>query len=223
MWTPVVINETNYLLKYVKESNITIYITDFLDMWSEELTPIQFVERFQKGNPLFDITLLTKDELIEQVTSLINDCKSVLYTLLKQPPGITLALKSAQEFPIKFKFHLIQTDDSTFFCQFTLPLVQTVQYLEMRQKKLLELLEKKDKEIQEHILENGELSRQAVVTKGFDRESFMHDFPGELLVNVFGKSKVFYDRFSEKFGVHKYSASVEECAKKKLKPNKSTL
>uniref|UniRef100_A0A1Y1N569 Non-homologous end-joining factor 1 n=1 Tax=Photinus pyralis TaxID=7054 RepID=A0A1Y1N569_PHOPY len=223
MWTPVVINETNYLLKCVKESNITIYITDFLDMWSEELTPIQLVERFQNRNPLFDITRLTSDELIEQVTSLINDCKSVLYTLSKQSSGITLALKSAEEFPLKFEFCLIQTDNSTFFYQFTLPAVQTVQYLEMRQKKLLELLEKKDKEIKEHILENGELTRQVVVTKEFDRESFMHDFPQDLLVNVFGKSKIFHDRFSEKFGVYKYSASAEEWAKKKLKPYINTL
>lgn len=37
--------------------------------------------------------------------------------------------------------------------------MQSVQYLEVRQKKLFDLLEKKDREIQEHQLEGGEISR----------------------------------------------------------------
>lgn len=204
MWTPLVLNETNYLLKCLKEATINFYITDFKEMWHEELSPAELRNRFQELNPLFDTTLLTEDDLVERILSLISEPDpTILYTLTKQLDHVTLDIKSMREFSIKYRFYLKLANYATFFAQFTLPLMQTVQYLEMRQKKLVDLLERKDKEIQEHVLENGELTRKAIVTKKFDRKTVADTSREELFVNVFGKSKIFYDTFSEKFGVRK--------------------
>lgn len=41
-------------------------------------------------------------------------------------------------------------------------MLQSVQYLEMRERKLFELLEKKDKEIQEHELLGSQISRRKI-------------------------------------------------------------
>lgn len=41
----------------------------------------------------------------------------------------------------------------------TVPLVHTVQYLELKQKQLLEIIKKKEDEILEYELEKGKISR----------------------------------------------------------------
>ncbi|KAF2905520.1 hypothetical protein ILUMI_00653 [Ignelater luminosus] len=150
-----------------------------------------YILLLQELNPLFDVNSLTSTEIISRVESLITDVHLETNIFLStEDDKITLELKRKfQEFYIKYKFCLLVGDEN-----------MSVQYLEVRQKKLFDLIEKKDREIQEHQLEGGEISRRNLVTKKFDRNAILENAPEHLFVNVFGKSKVYLETFIKRFG-----------------------
>lgn len=219
MWEPVVINNTNYLIKFKHSSQIYLYLSNLKEIWVEQLSQSDLTNRFQELNPLFDSTQLEEGELIQYITSMLQNINDATSIILTENNHVNIELKSKfLESSIRFKLDMEKGDDVMYFNEFTLPLIQSVQYLEMRQKKLFELLEKKDKEIEEHVLENGEITRKVLVTKKFDRDNIMDVVPKDILVSVFGKSKQFFEVFSKNYGVMKFNVKKEgEPVRKKLK------
>ncbi|KAK4880880.1 hypothetical protein RN001_004199 [Aquatica leii] len=219
MWEPVVINNTNYLIKFKHSSQIYLYLSNLKEIWVEQLSQSDLTNRFQELNPLFDSTQLEEGELIQYITSMLQNINDATSIILTENNHVNIELKSKfLESSIRFKLDMEKGDDVMYFNEFTLPLIQSVQYLEMRQKKLFELLEKKDKEIEEHVLENGEITRKVLVTKKFDRDNIMDVVPKDILVGVFGKSKQFFEVFSKNYGVMKFNVKKEgEPVRKKLK------
>lgn len=209
MWKPFLFENCNYLIKYRNERIIRIYLTDFRNLWMEEIVTDKLIERFKDLNPLFDISSLSSEAILSKIFVIIDELKSsTIITLSNIEPNVNLELKyKLGDFFIKCKFYFIQSDSSVYFNEFTLPLLQSVQYLEMRERKLFELLEKKDKEIQEHELLGSQISRQHLITKKFNRNEFMENNPNGLFVNVFLKSRAFLDNFAKNFGLIKYSTS----------------
>ncbi|KAF5304346.1 hypothetical protein FQA39_LY09725 [Lamprigera yunnana] len=242
MWEPIVVNGVNYLLRFILNSEIKLFITNLTNIWIEELSQEDLVNRFQELNPLFDTTELATNELVERVMVMVKDIGNTTITLM-EADNLILDLKfKILESSVKFHFKLMRRNDNTYFNEFVLPMIQSVQYLEMRQKKLFQILEKKDKEIEEYELEKGTITRskyltclyylftsinlETLITNKFDRNNWMNDDPESLLVNVFGKSKEFYDIFSQKFGVIKFNSPIKdekEPLKKKLKTSKEEV
>lgn len=138
----------------------------------------------QECNPLCDVSLLEPADVVDQIASLGESvsAKTTVITRLKCEKGsndeLLVELKSNnEEFSTCFQFALSKTSDEEvracikvkpcrtllfqLFKEFTLPLVQTVQYLETQNTLLCELLEKKDREIEEHRLEGGEITTRS--------------------------------------------------------------
>ncbi|KAF5280126.1 hypothetical protein FQR65_LT15075 [Abscondita terminalis] len=207
MWEPLVINNRNYLLKCKSGLLVEVFITNFKEIWVERLSQEDILNRFQQLNPLFDCTDLERLELVEYIVSMIKNVNGDVSISLIESDGITIEFTCKWlETEIKFFFNVEKGDENLYFNEFTLSLIQSVQYLEMRQKKLFELIEQKDKEILEHVLENGEITRKVLVTEKFERDNIMDGVPEELIINTFGKSKHFFNTFSQNYGAIKFNS-----------------
>lgn len=50
MWKPFLFENCNYLIKYRNERIIRIYLTDFRNLWMEEIVTDKLIERFKVIN-----------------------------------------------------------------------------------------------------------------------------------------------------------------------------
>ncbi|CAH1973004.1 unnamed protein product [Acanthoscelides obtectus] len=98
--------------------------------------------------------------------------------------------------PVKLEFELILTEDEKFKELITIPMIQTINYLETQQKVLCSIISKKDRELEEYRLEKGVISRGDLVTEPLDL-NVLKTSSDKLLLNTFQQSKSFIDHICQ--------------------------
>jgi hypothetical protein len=137
---------------------------------------------------------------VSQVAQLINDISSLEHVeVVKTEDELQLILRSSKaEFKIEFNFNFHKSTSEVFLKEVTVPLIQTVKHLEERQNMLYNLVQKKDRELEEYKLEKGLISRDDLITEKFD-ESQAGNVDNKSMMNVFGQS-IFWDNFVKRYG-----------------------
>ncbi|KAK9886332.1 hypothetical protein WA026_015844 [Henosepilachna vigintioctopunctata] len=103
-----------------------------------------------------------------------------------------------------------------FFSEVTTPLINTIKYLEESQKKMSELLIKKDRELEEYKLEKGNITREDLATTPYVNNGSEDISNSSLMLNLF-------NQFSEPFsynGIDKEGHTNEISNKDRAKKQK---
>ncbi|EEZ98007.1 uncharacterized protein LOC662288 [Tribolium castaneum] len=206
MWKTFQHGENLYMIKIVQDDNLRLVVTDFQNIWVQDVSRDELLQQFQEANPLFDIKIEeVGSEVIEAINS-ISDCTNV--EMVESDEGLKLILNTIKsEYKIRFKFNLLKSPSETFLKEITVPLIQTVKHLEERQSMLINLLHKKDRELEEYKLEKGLISRDDLITEKFDVEK-LSSIDDKLMMNVFGQNETFWNCFVGQHG--NIEANIED-------------
>ncbi|KAI4460027.1 non-ous end-joining factor 1 [Holotrichia oblita] len=218
MWKSFQFENDVYLIKFTSDSTHTFYLTDLQSLWMEELDDDEMQERFQSQN-----RFCIDANVAEEIKTLINSASSDTVQITKNDTVISMEINvKVDDFPLKFYWKLDVQSSDELFRIFTLSLINTIQYLELEQGRLHEILGKKDREIEEYKKEYGEISRDVLKTEKFVKKDGVDTTGSELLLDMLTNKDIF-PQLMNKYGteaVKKKSKSLEKSGpkKKKLKP-----
>ncbi|XP_044258168.1 uncharacterized protein LOC123007145 isoform X1 [Tribolium madens] len=206
MWKTFQHGANLYMIKVVQDTNLRLVLTDFQNIWVQEISKDDLLLQFQEANPLFDVKV---DEIVTEVTEAINSISDLTdIEISEADEGLKLLLNSIKsEYKIKFKFNFHKSSSETFLKEITVPLIQTVKHLEERQNMLMNLLQKKDRELEEYKLEKGVISRDDLITEKFDEEK-LNSIDDKSMMGVFGHNETFWNSFVSQHG--NIEATIEE-------------
>ncbi|XP_060526064.1 uncharacterized protein LOC132701842 isoform X2 [Cylas formicarius] len=186
MWRPFQSSGTLYVTR-IKEGNDQLHIalTNFMVLWENIFTTKQLERGFKQCNPVIEASMLAiKNNALDLLYN-IRECEVLIE---KRGEDVELQIKRELSEQIKseqlvFKYILQKKEEALFKDYITVPLIQTVFYLETQQRTLLSAIERKDRELEEHRMEKGEISRNDLKTEKFDPGSLQRD--SKLFLNVF--------------------------------------
>ncbi|XP_044258172.1 non-homologous end-joining factor 1-like isoform X4 [Tribolium madens] len=206
MWKTFQHGANLYMIKVVQDTNLRLVLTDFQNIWVQEISKDDLLLQFQEANPLFDVKV---DEIVTEVTEAINSISDLTdIEISEADEGLKLLLNSIKsEYKIKFKFNFHKSSSETFLKEITVPLIQTVKHLEERQNMLMNLLQKKDRELEEYKLEKGVISRDDLITEKFDEEK-LNSIDDKSMMGVFGHNETFWNSFVSQHG--NIEATIED-------------
>lgn len=218
MWKPFLNSENLHMLRLEQnEQELTLLLTDFSCLWESEFSAKNLVDHFKNNNPLIAATdSQIKDDLFKLVNDLhkitvsIIHCNDNLLQLNLEQSCSELS-QYAKSQSIFYKFSLEKKTQDEFKTKVTVSAIQTIYFLESQQKMLLNLVQKKDRELAEYRMEKGEISRGDLKTDKFEIES-MKNNNDKLFLNVFTNenNREFWNKFTEENGnVQMTSLSVE--------------
>ncbi|XP_066149728.1 uncharacterized protein [Euwallacea fornicatus] len=208
MWKLFNDSENVYMLQVQKRENASacsVSITDLTFIWEREFSIANLVDIFKEVNPLISAT----DEQIssnfwEILEILPHD--SIDITVATDNTNMTLTLKkkcanfknALVDYHIVYKLILVRANPDQFKSIVTIPAMQTIYFLEKQQSALLNLIKKKDRELEEFRMEKGDISRDDLKTDKFDSDLLKTDVNGKFL-NLFTdeKNTKFWQKFSE--------------------------
>ncbi|CAH1155238.1 unnamed protein product [Phaedon cochleariae] len=204
MWKPFRSNDgNNFMVKWNKnDQEFTFFVTNLKQIWTSVCSIESIVVKYQQLNPLFDLKL---EEAVTQVLNIFEDINQAEVKVTID--GSTLILKiemnltgsEASNIKTNFEIEFVKAETEKFTEMITIAMIQTINFLETQQKMLCNLLEKKDREIEEYQMEKGLISRSDLVTGKFDPHSLISSSQ-KLILNVFGNSKSFMDSIDNEYG-----------------------
>lgn len=196
MWKTLVFEGNYYLFKVISANEeVTIYISDLQSIWRKQTSNEHLQQIFKQTNTLLDheapsvhniYLLMLNEKNLENLTfdADSNECSLKFKYFI-------------DELPVKLNIKLQKQAGTDYLNQITIPLVQTVQYLEFKQKKLETLLCQKDKELSEYKFEYGKISRKILNTEKYEADREMKT---NLVLKVFSEDNDFNRLFAEKHG-----------------------
>ncbi|XP_030756826.1 uncharacterized protein LOC115882741 [Sitophilus oryzae] len=204
MWKPFKTPEAIYMLRLdEQDENFNLILTNITDIWETHFSLEQLVEIFKKENPNIEATEdIVKTNLLSTIEELGNVNISLNYSdnelnLVLQPKCSDESLKLGVP-NIVYTFSLLKQDSSKFKNELTIPLIQTVFFLEKQQQVLLNLLKKKDRELEEYRMEKGDISRNDLKTETFHLEGGNNS--NNLFLKVFKEGDEFWKYFTDQHG-----------------------
>ncbi|KAJ9591395.1 hypothetical protein L9F63_002001 [Diploptera punctata] len=171
MWKQLKIQNDVFLIRNVNSNGkYTIFISNLIKIWAEELTIDNFYQRCKKLNPLMEGE---QETLTEWILSLLNSDSIANIKLMECDDSQVLEIRSKLSgVPFVFKFYLDPVSSEMFYEEMTLPLIFMIQQLQSQKNKLFDLLKKKDVEINEYKMEGAQLSRKNIETAAFNIKQF---------------------------------------------------
>lgn len=178
MWNKINIEGKDYILKINnKDHRFTIMLSDFIQIWCEQVQTEEIILRCKEENPMFEAD---DETFLNHVMSLVK-CENptdINRSISESEEMLLLKLQTTIE-GIKFKFscrlHKRIPECKDFYENITRPLLMIVQELQTRENTLCSLLAKKDLEINEYKMNGAEITRRSVETQKFDKAAFKEE------------------------------------------------
>lgn len=214
MWNSFVDKDNNYLIRIDDDGKVSL--TDFKCLWIQEIPKLEMINDFKQLNQDY---VGDDDESFSEIMSCVRNVKFV-ESLVYEEDVCRLGIKAkTEDLPIRLHLILGKSEANSFFEEIMVPMVKTVQYLELKQNKYAEQLEKKDAEIQEYSIEFGTLKRKHLITEKFKRDP--KTATEGLMINIFTKSDGFYEALTRNHG--DIQEIYPELREKKVKIRKLVL
>ncbi|KAL0271842.1 UNVERIFIED_CONTAM: hypothetical protein PYX00_008809 [Menopon gallinae] len=169
MWTSLSLD--NLILKWKKtEFGCNVHVSDFIHIWSLNLKNEEIEVIFKSMNPLIEAPTV---KIVDTVLSLFEKIKSISKAYQIKDDILTLHLES-DLFGVHFQFelHLKQQNAEMLFQELLLPMITVAATLQLRENKLIEIITRKDAEINEYKRENTPIKRNHLITKKFNADRF---------------------------------------------------
>ncbi|XP_031624687.1 uncharacterized protein LOC116341647 [Contarinia nasturtii] len=171
-WSKLKIGTDQYIAKLNRKDadnlgSCTLWLSDFKTLWSESFTDkFDLIQRLADSNPALNIDDEIGEKLISEIFA-FESAKIDAYT--NDDDEIHLQHSLTDEMGCTFQWLLKKRDAQVFFEQITKPLLQQIGEMEDNEKVLIEIINKKDAEINQYKLEGApELNRKKYITEKFD-------------------------------------------------------
>ncbi|CAG9766847.1 unnamed protein product [Ceutorhynchus assimilis] len=207
MWKTFVDIENVFMIKLEKNDvDFILLLTNISCLWESEFSTLNLVNSFKEYNPLI---AAGDEQIVSDFIEIINNIQDVNTSVKSTGDNIELVLEqnccgfgeSVKSSKIIYKFTLNKKEQEQFKDKIVVSAIKTIYFLEKQQKMLLNLVQKKDRELEEFRMEKGEISRGDLKTEKFDA-NVLNTNNDELFLNVFTEkqSERFWQKFTETNG-----------------------
>ncbi|VVC97593.1 unnamed protein product [Leptidea sinapis] len=148
-------NSISFFLKFEREADYFIYVTDYHQLWFLELHEQDLISLLQNCNLLLEVCT---DELLRNGVNMLADpinLKNI--DIVEEENLLKVSMTKSYPYPLKLVMKLTHGPNEMFFQHVTQPLLMTIQDLKRSESELRDLLICKDKEIEEYKMEAGEV------------------------------------------------------------------
>ncbi|XP_050293468.1 uncharacterized protein LOC126734001 isoform X3 [Anthonomus grandis grandis] len=169
MWKPFVDGNVLYLLQFKKvDGTFSFLVTNFSLFWKCDLTDDELVSNFKVKNPLIDAT---PDQIISNFLAILENFKNLVICTEKIDDKLQVIFEkncdNNRAFEQKLTYTIAlqklrerDTSEDNLKQEFMVSSLKTIYLLEKQKQMLVNLVEKKDRELEEYRMEKGEISRK---------------------------------------------------------------
>ncbi|XP_047510641.1 uncharacterized protein LOC125053350 [Pieris napi] len=164
-------NSLLYYILFTHEDNFNISISDYVKIWTIQLTTEQFISCLKESNRILKIET---NELITNGVEMLSHPESLKSADVSQVgENLKISLSKSFGYPLKLTIILKLGSLELFFQKVTKPLLKTIHDLHCSEKELRLLLQSKDKEIEEYKAEAGDICLRYLKTKTYNDVAHM--------------------------------------------------
>lgn len=172
-WSKLNLDHKVYIIKYDQSSTensdsmVTCWLSDFKHLWKESIETIENLQkRFSEQNRRYEIK---NDQLIETIVKLsANICNSKIESN-DDKLKLHFDYPFSEDIFVKFYWLLERCDHQEFYENISMPMLKQMIELQANRTKLIEIIEKKDQEIEQYKLDGAApLMRKQFITKPFE-------------------------------------------------------
>ncbi|XP_045519153.1 uncharacterized protein LOC123710900 [Pieris brassicae] len=179
-------NSLFYYILFTQEDNYNISISDYVKIWTIQLTTEEFTSCLKESNRILKIET---NELITNGIDMLSHPESLKSVDVSEVgEKLRISLSKSFGYPLKLAMILKLGSLELFFQKVTKPLLKTIQDLHCSEKELRLLLQSKDKEIEEYKAEAGDICLRYLKTKTYNDVAHMEKHT--LYENNFGSISI---------------------------------
>ncbi|XP_017889396.1 non-homologous end-joining factor 1-like isoform X2 [Ceratina calcarata] len=172
MWESVKIDSKDYLISVTRnDDTIKIFLTDLIELWTETLTNEIVLNKCRKLNPLLNVEALNYNEIV------LNVLRNISNYIVEASVELIKLRVPIEGGSMKFNLSLTKSTSQDFWEIVTKPFCISGMELMRQRTILLDLIKKKDEEIEEYKAQGAELIRKNIETKLFVEEQLKADIP----------------------------------------------
>ncbi|GAB1600361.1 non-homologous end-joining factor 1-like isoform X2 [Argonauta hians] len=171
-WRVLQADEYVYMIKTRFGDNCyECMITDLTNYWCESLTENEFCQRFQELNPNLEAPI---SKILEHIRLTIEQSSSDNLRISKDDNGSMHVWINSKLSNFPFTWQLIgePAHEEMISENMTIPLLMMVSELNRRQRELVQIISKKDSEIEDYRSQSVKLSQKQLATAYFEEEAF---------------------------------------------------
>ncbi|XP_078036799.1 non-homologous end-joining factor 1 [Augochlora pura] len=193
-WNEVKIDNSVYMISVAEKDNrIEVFLTNFIEIWTEILTDEIILKRCKELNPLLNVDALNYKDI---VASILNNVHKYIDEASVERIKLRIQIDRGS---MKFLLNLSKGTQQQLWEILTKPLCISFMELNRRHKIILDLIKKKDIEIAEYKAEGVELTRKILQTEVFKEDQLNMTIPVlsmNAYIDVFQESENFYKNLS---------------------------
>lgn len=174
-WIRLVIDSECFVIKFQKniasDSNaiVTCWLSNFKLLWTESIASIAILQkRFSELNRQLDID---DDKLFEMITRLPQ---SIQYTEFQANENgkhkLSFEYHLSKEIKARYCWLLQKSNEQLFFEHITKPMMSQMLELHTSRSQLIDLVQRKDQEIEQYKMDGAKLTRKQLATKPFESD-----------------------------------------------------
>ncbi|XP_063981750.1 non-homologous end-joining factor 1-like isoform X2 [Diachasmimorpha longicaudata] len=148
-----------------------ILLTNLIELWTEDVSRDEVVDKCQSLNPLLSIEDVDIDEII---AGILNNIPQLAVEITKTKIKLETTVEGGV---FRYEIDLVKSTPQELWQEVTMPLCLSVGELRRQKEMLVREIKRKDEEIMEYRATGGELIRKHIQTKPFDEDSIKGDIP----------------------------------------------
>ncbi|XP_011301993.1 non-homologous end-joining factor 1 isoform X1 [Fopius arisanus] len=174
MWQEIHVEKEIFMVSSeLMDDKWKILLTNLVELWFEDISREEIVDKCQRLNPLLSIEDVNIDEIMAGVLSNI-------VKLAVQVTKWKIKLETTVEGGVfKFEINLVKSSPQQLWQEITMPLCLSVGELKRQKEMLIKELKRKDEEIMEYKANGAELIRKHIQTLPFNEHALEGDLSGD--------------------------------------------
>lgn len=171
-WNKLLIGTVPYVIKFQKNATpdsdpiVTCWLSNFKSIWTESIASISILQkRFSELNRRLDID---DDQLLDIVSRLPE---SIQHTKFEPDDNekhkLCFEYDLSKEVKVRHFWLLQKSNEQSFYEHITKPMMAQMLELHANHTKLIDLVKRKDQEIEQYKLDGATLTRKQLATKPF--------------------------------------------------------
>ncbi|KAK9301939.1 hypothetical protein QLX08_005867 [Tetragonisca angustula] len=193
-WNNIKINNDTYMVSVTqKDDTIKVFLTNLIEIWMDTLTKEIILDRCRKLNPLLNIEDINYYDV---VLNILNNMSRNIINASVEHIKLRAEIDGGT---MKFDVNLTKGTPQNFWEIVTKPLCISSMEISRQHKFLLDLVKRKDEEINEYKAEGAKLLRKNIETKCFKEEQLKITIldPNTIdCTNIFQSAMNFYNEFN---------------------------
>ncbi|XP_015115370.1 non-homologous end-joining factor 1 isoform X2 [Diachasma alloeum] len=148
-----------------------ILLTNLIELWAEDISREEVVDKCQRLNPLLSIEDVDIDEII---AGILSNIPQLAVEVTKRKIKLETTVEGGV---FRYEMDLVKSTPQELWREVTMPLCLSVEDLRRQKEMLIKEMKRKDEEIMEYRANGAELIRKHIQTKPFNEDSIKGNIP----------------------------------------------